>query len=136
MGRGTDRPFETLGAPYINDRALASALNTAEVSGVRFVPVRFTPKGSVFAGQECGGVQLIVTNRDSFAALDLGMVLATTLHRLYPQDLKVGRLSRLLAHPATLDAVRDGRPLLEIKALWAEERERFRERRERVLIYH
>jgi len=135
VGRGTDRPFEIFGAPYIDDRTLAAALNGADLPGVRFVPVRFTPNASVFSGQECGGVQLIVTNRDNFAALDLGVVLATTLQRLYSKDLKLERLSRLLAEPKTLDAIRAGKGLNEIKALWSVGREGFREGRARVLIY-
>jgi uncharacterized protein YbbC (DUF1343 family)/CubicO group peptidase (beta-lactamase class C family) len=135
VGRGTDRPFEYVGAPYIDDRALAAALQAAELPGLRFVPVRFTPKASVFANKECGGVQILVTNRDAVSPLDLGMVLATALHRLHPADLKVERMQKLLLHPPTLEAIRAAKPLDEIKALWAAEREAFRARREQFLLY-
>ena len=135
VGRGTDRPFELLGAPYIDDRALAAAVNAAGMPGLRAIPARFTPRASVFAGQECGGVQLFVTDRDAFSPLDLGVVLATTLQRLYPEEVKIGRLGKLLAHPATLAAIRAGEPLAEVQALWSAERELFRARRAAHLIY-
>ena len=135
VGRGTDRPFEILGAPYIDDRALAQTLNAALLDGVRFVPVRFTPLTSTFAGQECGGVQIVLTDRDVLNAVDLGVVIASTLHRLYPRHLQLEKMDRLLADPATLAAIREGRPLHSIRAAWAPERERFRERRAAFLLY-
>ncbi len=135
VGRGTDRPFELFGAPYLDDRALAAALNAAELPGLRAIPGRFTPRASVFAGQECRGVQLLVTDRDAFSPLDLGVTLATTLQRLHPQEVKIERLAKLLAHPASLDAIRAGKSLAEVQATWAAEREQFRARRERYLIY-
>ncbi len=135
VGRGTERPFEFLGAPYLDDRALAATLTAAALPGIRFVPVRFTPTTSVFSGKECRGVQMIVTARDAFSPLDLGIVLATALHRSHPSELKIERLARLLAHPPTLAAIQAGKSLDEIKALWAEAREPFRARREAFLLY-
>lgn len=135
VGRGTDRPFELFGAPYIDDARLASEMNAAGLTGVSFVPVRFTPKASVFAGKECAGVQLIVTNREALNAVELGVTLATILQRLHPQELQLEKMAKLLGDRATLDAIRAGEPLSKIRTLWAEARERFRERRERFLIY-
>ena len=124
-----------LGAPYLDDRALAFALNTAALPGIHFAPVRFTPGASVFAGKECRGVQMIVTNRDTFSPLDLGIVLATALHRSHPGEVKIERMARLLAHPPTLAAIAAGKSLEEIKARWAGEREKFSARREAFLLY-
>jgi uncharacterized protein YbbC (DUF1343 family) len=135
VGRGTDRPFEIFGAPYIDDAKFATAIAAANLPGLRVIPVRFTPNASVFKGQECKGVQFIVTDRQSFAPVDLGIVLATTLHAFYPRELKIEKLSRLLAEPATLDAIRAGKSLPEIKALWAPARERFATLRDRCLLY-
>lgn len=135
VGRGTDRPFEIFGAPYIDDRRLASEMNNAQLAGVRFVPVRFTPNASVFAGKECGGIQMVITDRDNLNAVELGVTLASTLQRLYPADLKLDQMIKLLGDPATLDAIRASQPLSQIRTLWAAERERFRERREQFLIY-
>jgi uncharacterized protein YbbC (DUF1343 family)/CubicO group peptidase (beta-lactamase class C family) len=135
VGRGTERPFELLGAPYLDERALAAALSAAELPGVRFIPVKFTPTASVFAGKECRGVQIVVTHRDACSPLDLGIVLATALHRLHPAEVQIEKMARLLAHPATLAAIQRGEALDEIKALWAPEREKFATRRERYLLY-
>ncbi len=135
VGRGTDRPFEFLGAPYIDDRALAAAINAAALPGLVAIPVRFTPRASVFAGRECGGVQFIITGREIFRSLDLGIVLATALQRLYPGDVKIERLAKLLAHPPTLEAIRVGKSLAEVKALWTADRSIFDARRAASLIY-
>ncbi|MGV3531753.1 MAG: exo-beta-N-acetylmuramidase NamZ domain-containing protein [Chthoniobacteraceae bacterium] len=135
VGRGTDRPFEIFGAPYIDGDELAEVLNGAGLDGVRFIGTRYTPAASVFKGKECGGVQIVITDRDAFSPLDFGMVLATTLQRLHAKELKIENLSKLLAHPATLEAVRAGKPLSEIKTLWVEEREAFRARRSAHLLY-
>jgi uncharacterized protein YbbC (DUF1343 family) len=63
VGRGTDTPFEQFGAPWIDANVLAEALNARRIPGIRFYPVRFTPASSKYAGQECQGVFLIVTDR-------------------------------------------------------------------------
>ena len=135
VGRGTDRPFEFLGAPYIDDRALVAAINAAALPGLAAIPVRFTPRASAFSGRECGGVQFIITDREIFRPLDLGIVLATALQRLYPGDLKIERLSKLLAHPPTLEAIRAGKSLAEVQALWTADRAAFDARREAFLLY-
>ena len=64
VGRGTDTPFEVVGAPWIAERELAAHLNAQGLPGVRFVPIRFTPTARVHAGTRCGGINLIVTQRD------------------------------------------------------------------------
>ncbi|MDQ3623698.1 MAG: DUF1343 domain-containing protein, partial [Verrucomicrobiota bacterium] len=135
VGRGTDRPFEFIGAPYVDDARLAAELNAAALPAVRFIPVRFTPAGSVFKGQECRGVQIIVTDRDSVSAVDIGIILARTLHLLHPGELKIERMQKLLVHPPTLEGIRSGKSLESIKTIWLSGREGFRERRERFLLY-
>jgi uncharacterized protein YbbC (DUF1343 family)/CubicO group peptidase (beta-lactamase class C family) len=135
VGRGTDTPFEVVGAPYVDDVQLAAELNAAGLAGIRFVPVRFTPRASVFRDQPCGGVYLMVTDRDRLRVVDVGMVLALTLQRLHPKAFALDKVNALLQHPATLEAIRAGRSLAEIKALWADDLERFRQRRQKFLIY-
>jgi uncharacterized protein YbbC (DUF1343 family) len=110
VGRGTGSPFELLGAPYIDDLKLAAELNRAGLPGVRFVPVRFTPAASVFNGEECRGVRILLTDRNRFRAADLGTVLAATLHRLHPEQLELEKMSRLLGNEATLAAIRANQP--------------------------
>ncbi len=135
VGRGTDTPFEVLGAPYLDDIRLASELNRAGIAGVRFVPIRFTPKSSTFAGQECGGVQILVVDRKAFRAADLGITLASILQRMHPSELQVDKMSRLLMSPAVLEAIRSGKSLGEIKSIWKQELSRFEERRKPFLLY-
>jgi uncharacterized protein YbbC (DUF1343 family)/CubicO group peptidase (beta-lactamase class C family) len=135
VGRGTDTPFEVIGAPYIDDRVWAEALNRAGLSGVRFVPTRFTPNASVFQGQTCGGVQLIVTDRDRLKAVELGIALAVTLQRLYPGQFALDKVQTLLRHAPTIEAIRSGQSVGEITRLWLAELESFNRRRQAFLLY-
>lgn len=135
VGRGTGTPFELLGAPYIDDRLLAAELNAAGLPGVAFVPVRFTPDSSVFANEECGGVRLIVTDRDSFRAAKLGSVLASTLHRLHGEDFNVGNMINLLGDRTTLDGIIAGKPVAEIREEWTQGLLEFERRRKDFLLY-
>ena len=96
VGRGTDTPFELLGAPWIVPKALAEYLNEREISGVRFVPLSFTPGSSIHAGQQCGGVNVIVTDRDALDAPELGLEIAAALHHLYPDQYKLAAIDGLM----------------------------------------
>jgi len=135
VGRGTDTPFEVVGAPYVDDLKLASELNLAGLPGVSFVPVRFKPTASVFKDKPCGGVQIILTDRDKFQAVDAGILLSQTLARLYPHDFAIEKLNTLLLHPATVAAIKGGKSLPEIKQSWADELAAFKQRREAFLLY-
>jgi uncharacterized protein YbbC (DUF1343 family)/CubicO group peptidase (beta-lactamase class C family) len=135
VGRGTDTPFEVVGAPFVDDVKLAAELNAVGLPGVRFVPVRFTPAASVFKGQPCGGVHLIITDRDALNAVEVGLLLAQTFQRLYPLEFALEKVNALLQDRATLDAIRAGNPLAEIRQLWAKELEAFRQRRLKFLLY-
>ncbi|MBM3882018.1 MAG: DUF1343 domain-containing protein [Verrucomicrobia bacterium] len=135
VGRGTDTPFEVVGAPYADDVKLADALHGAGLQGVRFVPIRFTPKASTFKDRPCGGVYLVVTDRDRLPAVDLGIALALTFQRLYPKDFALDKLSNLLRHPPTLDAIRAGQSLADIKKAWVTDLAAFEKRRAEYLLY-
>jgi uncharacterized protein YbbC (DUF1343 family)/CubicO group peptidase (beta-lactamase class C family) len=135
VGRGTDTPFEVIGAPYIEDTRLADELNQAGLPGVRFVPLRFTPASSTHKGQLCGGVYILLTDRDRCNVVDVGLLIAETLYRLYPNDFNPGKMSHLLLHPPTLKAIKADRPLKQIRALWQKDLEEFHKRRAKYLIY-
>ncbi len=135
VGRGTDTPFEVLGAPYIDAEAFAAELNRAGLPGVRFEPAHFTPTASVFKGQPCAGVRIQLTDRDRCDAVGLGIVLAQKLRRLYPQSFNLEKMNVLLQDPPTLDAIRAGKSLAEIRAQWAAGLEEFRQRRAKFLLY-
>ncbi|HEV2905029.1 MAG TPA: exo-beta-N-acetylmuramidase NamZ domain-containing protein, partial [Pyrinomonadaceae bacterium] len=82
VGRGTDTPFEVLGAPWLDGQRLASYLNARQIPGVRFVPIRFTPKSSVHKDQECGGVNIIATDRTRLQSVTMGIEIAAALRHL------------------------------------------------------
>lgn len=135
VGRGTDTPFEIIGAPYIDELRLAESLNAAGLAGVRFIPVRFTPTSSTFANEACAGVRILVTDRDALRSLELGVLLATTLHRHHAQQLATDKMLTLLGDRPTLDAIKSGKPLTEIKALWSTSLIGYESRRQPWLLY-
>jgi uncharacterized protein YbbC (DUF1343 family) len=135
VGRGTDTPFEIVGAPYIDDVKLAKELNAAVLPGLRFVPVRFTPKSSIHKERLCGGVSILITDRERCNSMDAGLLIAKTLYRLYPKNFSVKKMSHLLLHPPTLEAIKADKPLPEIRALWQPDLDEFRARRARFLLY-
>jgi uncharacterized protein YbbC (DUF1343 family) len=135
VGRGTDTPFEVVGAPYADDVKLAEPLNAAGLPGVRFVPIQFTPTDSVHQGQLCKGVYIILTDRDRCSAVDVGLLIAETMYRLYPKSFEPDKMSPLLSHPPTLEAIKADKPLKEIRALWQKDLDEFQQRRAKYLIY-
>ncbi len=135
VGRGTDTPFEVVGAPWIDARRFAAHLNNAGLSGVRFVPVRFVPASSKYAGETCGGVNIIVTDRAGFHPLSTGIQLMCSLKALHSEQWDRKNLNTLLCSQKTIEAVEAGRSVNEIQPLWAEELARFLNRRRRFLRY-
>jgi uncharacterized protein YbbC (DUF1343 family) len=135
VGRGTDTPFELVGAPWIDEEQLASHLNQRGIPGVRFVPVRFTPKTSVFKGEECRGVNIIVTDRTRFRPLANGIEMAVALRALYPSVWKADSYLRLLANADTLAQLKRGASAEEMVRSWGAPLDEFRRARLRALIY-
>ncbi|HSU55532.1 MAG TPA: hypothetical protein VLT36_15865, partial [Candidatus Dormibacteraeota bacterium] len=135
VGRGTDTPFELVGAPYIDDVKLADALNAAGLRGVRFVPIRFTPTYSVHKDKECGGVSIILTDRARCDVVDVGLQIAETVYRLYADDFKLEKMAHLLIHEPAMEAIKAGKPLKEIRASWEPALRDFEKRREKFLLY-
>ena len=135
VGRGTETPFELLGAPWIHGGELAQYLNAREISGVRFVPVSFTPNASNYAGQKCEGVNIVVVERNAFDAPELGIELASALHKLYPEQFHMERMIELLLNQRVYDALTQGVDPRRIAEDWREPLERFQEFRQKYLIY-
>jgi uncharacterized protein YbbC (DUF1343 family) len=102
---------------------------------VRFVPLRFTPKASVFKGEECGGVNVIVTDRTRFRPVLAGLEIAVALHRLYPAEWQVEKYARLLNNADALERLKRGDAPEEIVRAWMPALEEFRRAREHALIY-
>ena len=137
VGRGTDEPFELIGAPWVDGRKLAAALNQARVPGVRFVPVTFTPKSSKFAGEECQGVHLVLTDRRAFSLspVSAGMTIAWHLERLFKDAYQVQDVIRLLANDDTFKALQTATDPARVPASWRDEVQAFRKVREKYLLY-
>jgi uncharacterized protein YbbC (DUF1343 family) len=136
VGRGTDTPFELFGAPWIDGRALASDLNRRSLPGVRFYPLDFMPeKPYPYAGETCHGVRVLVTDRNALDAPELGVEIASALHRLYGDQFHLQRMNTLLANRAVLDAIAAGTDPRVIAQSWRGALAEFMRRRRAALLY-
>jgi uncharacterized protein YbbC (DUF1343 family)/CubicO group peptidase (beta-lactamase class C family) len=135
VGRGTDTPFEVVGASWIKGRELAAYLNARGIAGVRFVPVMFTPASSNYSGLRCEGVNVVLTERNALDAPELGIELAAALQKLYPANFKIGRMAELLVNQAAFEGLMAGRDPRRIAGDWQEELEKFEVVRKKYLIY-
>ncbi len=135
VGRGTDTPFEHVGAPWIDGIRLAEALNTRQIPGVRFYPVRFTPTSSKFAGLECQGVFIVITDRNAVRPVRVGVEIAAALVKLFPGELQIDLARRLFGSTAGLDRLKTGDDPATIASSWAAAEARWRLLRAKYLLY-
>ena len=135
VGRGTDTPFERIGAPWLDGPALAERLNARRLPGVRAYPVTFTPAAGPYAGQACSGIHLIVTDRDALRPVRLGVEIAAALHERHGAQFEIDRTLRLLGSLETLQRIRDGEDPAAIAAGWAPAEQAWRARRAPYLLY-
>ena len=135
VGRGTDQPFEQIGAPWIDGRGLAEALNARGLPGIRFYPVQFTPASSVHEGQVCRGVFLVVTNREALQPARLGLEIAAALWRLHGEQFDKRTSERLLGSRADFARAKAGEDPATIAAGWAEAEAGWRRLRAPYLLY-
>jgi uncharacterized protein YbbC (DUF1343 family) len=135
VGRGTDTPFELVGAPWVKSKEFAAYLNARGIAGVRFVPVTFTPTASVYSGQTCSGVNILLTDRNGFDAPELGIELAAALRKLYPADFKIERMSELLVNQSVYDALVAGQDPRRIAQDWQDGLAAFQATRKKYLLY-
>jgi uncharacterized protein YbbC (DUF1343 family) len=135
VGRGTDTPFEVVGAPWINAHEFAQYLNQRQIPGVRFVPVSFTPTASNYAGQLCHGVNVVLIAREFLDAPQLGMELASALTKLYPQQFHLEKMLEILASQAVYNALAHGEDPHRIALDWQDDLQKFQQVRDRYLIY-
>ena len=134
VGRGTDTPFEVLGAPYINDLHLAQVLNAKQLPGITFLPVQFTPTTSKFSKEKCQGINLVITDREKFRATTTGIHIADTLYHLFPEQFDLEKVNTLLGNPELLSLIRKGQLNNVIQTI-ENDRIRFQKRRKPFLIY-
>jgi uncharacterized protein YbbC (DUF1343 family)/CubicO group peptidase (beta-lactamase class C family) len=135
VGRGTPTPFEVLGAPWIRSEELTNYLRARQIPGVEFAPVAFTPDSNRFTGQPCGGVRMILKNRDYLDAVRLGVEILCALHRLYPGQFETDKAVHLLGSRAAVQAIKEGQDPEAIAASWQPQLDEFRSRRKPYLLY-
>ena len=135
VGRGTDKPFEVIGAPWIEPRRLAEALKMAHVPGVEFLPLFFTPTASTNQGQRCGGVNLLLTDRKAFQPVLTGLTLISTLYRLFGDKFEIDKTIRLLGNQQALNALKKGEAPAKVLDAAGPALRDFLTKRRKVLIY-
>jgi uncharacterized protein YbbC (DUF1343 family)/CubicO group peptidase (beta-lactamase class C family) len=135
VGRGTDTPFEHVGAPWIDGVKLADALNARNIAGVRFYPVRFTPASSKYANQECQGVFIVVTDRLAVRPVRVGLEIASTLQKLHGSDYQIDAAEKLFGSKDGLSRVKAGEDPAAIASAWAAGEGRWRLLRNKYLLY-
>ena len=135
VGIGTDRPYEWIGAPWMNNLQLALLLNQQNLPGVRFVPVKQTPVSNLYANKSCNGLQILIDDWSTFEPMKTGIAIAWALRKIHSDDWKIEKYNTLLLNKATLDALTAGRHYAEIEKLWRADLSAFETRRRSVLLY-
>ena len=135
VGRGTATPFQLFGAPWLDHFKYGDALQAMDLPGIGFVPRTFKPTASKFAGDECKGVELIVTNRETFLPVQTGVAMAIALRKVAFRQWEMARWQTLLCHKETFDAVEQGARLKEVVKLWEPALQKFKNDRKNVLLY-
>ncbi len=136
VGRGTSTPFEVVGAPWITEGRLADRLADKRLPGIYFVPIRFTPKSSVYRGEDCGGVRLIITDRAKMNPIDVGLAIGSAIQADYPATFTLEEKGNvLLRHPPTHRRWIAAESIAEMRRTWEPALDEFRERRRQFLLY-
>jgi uncharacterized protein YbbC (DUF1343 family) len=145
-GRGTTRPFQLTGAPFVDPKRLADHLNGRGLPGVVFVPTWFRPQFQKHRGVVCGGVELLVTDRDAFRSYRTGVELLDALHRLWPLEFawraapyefvsEIPAIDLLTGGPECRRAIESGEGLEAWTAAWEKDEQTFRAERREILLY-
>jgi uncharacterized protein YbbC (DUF1343 family) len=145
-GRGTTRPFEIFGAPFIDPAKLVKRLNEFKLKGVFFRPLYFTPTFNKFSGQLCGGVQIHVIDREKFKAFKTAVAILLTIKEIYPQiniwreppyeyEFEKLPFDILSGSDRLRKDIEEGKSLKDMEYWWNDELESFRKIREKYLIY-
>ena len=135
VGKGTDSPYQVLGAPWVHAADLAFYLNAREIEGVRFMPVQFTPASGTYSGRQCGGASIVIIDRETVDVAELGLELAAALHKLYPQQFEMAHVGDMLANQSAFQALQAGEDPRRIADGWRDGLEQFMQVRAKYLIY-
>ncbi|MDC3414043.1 DUF1343 domain-containing protein [Aquibacillus sp. 3ASR75-11] len=142
-GRGTTKPFELIGAPFINSTELADELNALDLPGVTFRSSSFTPLSSKYNGTLSNGIQIHLTNTEAYQPVKTGLSIVKTIYDLYPEDFKfraensngVSFFDLLVGNGWIRDEIKRGTSIDEIESKWQPELDEFKEIREDYLLY-
>ena len=135
VGRGTDKPFEIIGAPWISGVKLAEYLSQRQIAGVTFEPVDFVPRADWYRGKRCEGVRLKVVNRSVLNTPLLGVELASALYRLFPGKLDLDQTLSMIGSREVLQNIKNGEDPKSICQQWQSKLDAFRQVREKYLLY-
>ena len=135
VGRGTDSPFEQVGAAFIGGRELATYLNARQIPGVRVYPTSFTPSESNSKGVRIEGVRFVITNRELFDSTRLGLELGAALQKLYPGKITFSDDKRLIGNDEVIRRLQAGDDATTIQQSLMDSLEKFTKIREQYLLY-
>jgi uncharacterized protein YbbC (DUF1343 family)/CubicO group peptidase (beta-lactamase class C family) len=135
VGRGTDTPFEHFGAPWMDGRKLAAALNARRIPGVRFYPTSFTPTDAKFKGEACSGVFMVVTDRRALKPVTMGVEILSAIQKQHGAVFDVDKNLRLIGSPRVLERIKAGDDPAQIAASWSNDEGRWRLMRAKYLLY-
>ncbi|WP_397269613.1 exo-beta-N-acetylmuramidase NamZ domain-containing protein [Peribacillus simplex] len=137
-GRGTTKPFELIGAPYINSDELAGKLNALRLPGVKFRAASFTPTFSKHAGKLSHGVEIYITDREEFKAVPTGLHIIKTIQDLYPADfefLAAKNFNLLIGNGWVMSRIEEGSSVNEIMKEYQAKQDAFKKVRKNYLLY-
>jgi uncharacterized protein YbbC (DUF1343 family) len=135
VGRGTDRPFERFGAPWIHGDDIVAYMNRRSIPGVRFTADRFTPVAGPYKDELCQGARVEVTDRKVFQTMRMGLEIAAGLARLYPENFHVAKMIDLLGNAETVGKLEQGEAPAAIVSSWRADLAVFRRKRAKYLFY-
>jgi uncharacterized protein YbbC (DUF1343 family) len=134
VGRGTEAPFELLGAPWVSADELTQYLNKRQIPGVTFRPTHFVPRRDRFKDKPCHGIQIILNDRQCLDSPSLGIEIASALYRLYPKDFEIDKTLWLMGSRWLVEAIKESEPHV-IAAKWEASLEAFQKLRAKYLLY-
>ncbi|HJR13001.1 MAG TPA: DUF1343 domain-containing protein, partial [Rhodanobacteraceae bacterium] len=136
-GRGTTRPFELIGAPWIDAEKLSRVLNDKHLAGVRFRPVHFTPTFSKYEGKACNGIEVHVMDRDVFNPVLVGLTVIATIHDLYQREFafNASDFDRLIGNDWVRQDIEKDIPVSEMQRRWQAGLSQFEKVRRKYLLY-
>ncbi|MGH9340830.1 MAG: exo-beta-N-acetylmuramidase NamZ family protein [Acidobacteriota bacterium] len=135
VGRGTDTPFQIVGAPWLRAKEIAAYLNSRNIPGVRFMPRRFQPEASVYSGQVCEGLDILLVNREVFDPVLMGLEMLAAVIKFHPEEFQLETVMRLLGSDEAASRLKRGETGAEILQAMQGELDEFLRLRSKYLLY-